>query len=170
MSLHSPVNTLFECKALTLKVAFSDFAVAVAMHMGNQRCEAPIWHDCRAVFLLSSGCTVCWLLCYGPGARDQARKKTITFFAWNLKQAASQISFSISNEIGVYRHQLHIRDTRRLIWLLIRRHDWLGLQRAKGWDDHNDSPFPNNIVIMTCEHHAPASIMIAGIQPCLGYS
>ena len=46
------------------------------------------------------------------------------------------------------------------------RHDWLGLQRAKGWDDHNDSPFPNNIV--TCKHHAPESIMIAGIQPCVG--
>ena len=33
--------------------------------------------------------------CYEPRARDQARKKTITFFAW--KQAASQILFTISN-------------------------------------------------------------------------
>ena len=56
------------------------------------------------------------LSCYEPGARDQARKKTITFFAW--KQAALQISFTISNEIGVYRHQLHIRDICRLIRLL----------------------------------------------------
>ena len=42
--------------------------------------------------------------CYEPQARDQARKKIITFIAW--KQAASQIPFTISNEIGVYRHQL----------------------------------------------------------------
>ena len=45
--------------------------------------------------------------CYEPGsgARDQARTKATTFFAW--KQAASQISFTISNEIGVFRHQLY---------------------------------------------------------------
>jgi len=33
------VHILLVCKASTLKVAVSDFAVAVAM--GNQRCEAP---------------------------------------------------------------------------------------------------------------------------------
>ena len=56
------------------------------------------------------------LPCYEPGARGQACKKTITFFAW--KQAASQSPFTVSNEIGVYRHQLHIRELFRLIRLL----------------------------------------------------
>ena len=54
--------------------------------------------------------------CYEPGAWGQSRKITASFFAG--KQAASQISFTISKEIDVHRHQLHIRDMRRLIRLL----------------------------------------------------
>ena len=58
------------------------------------------------------------LPCYEPQARGQGRKKPTAAFAW--KQAASRISLTISNEIGVYRHryQLHTRELYRLIRLL----------------------------------------------------
>ena len=45
---------------------------------------------------------------YEARARDHARMKPITFFAWKRASCFdSQMSFTISNEIGVYRHQLH---------------------------------------------------------------
>ena len=47
------------------------------------------------------------LSCYKPRARGHARMKTIALFAWKQLQVASQMPFTISNEIGVYRHRLH---------------------------------------------------------------
>ena len=109
--LYSPVHTLWECKALVLKVSYSDFVVHVAVDIIGKSALRSAYIFARSLRGLFAEQRKHSLSCYEPGARGHVSKTPVTFFAW--KQATSLhfadfvYSFTISNEISVYRHQPH---------------------------------------------------------------